>query len=282
MRRTRGLVLSLAAVLGLSASAPAGVFRNVVRGLEYAGFDFVGQENPLSGGADFQLSRTFNGETLDFGSTDLTLSGPIEFDFKTGGRGLETLDFSLNTRNQPLRYLLNADVGGQSTVIDGSMLLNATGNINSFGFYNLNLQYSVREKITQDGRFGNGDEFVDYDIGPVNVSGNIFADFLATMFDPLFQASGTDNIFASFSGRLQAEEELNRRVADARAQAVAGWSSSSAGGDGQSETASVFSASAVTLRDGAPAQNYGIPDPPTIMLLIAAVPLLGSMGRRRR
>jgi len=86
MKRVIQLVMSVVLVAIVADTAQAGVFRDVVRGLEYSGFQFFGQENPLSGGAEFALARNFQGETLDFGSTELTLTGPIQFTFETGDR----------------------------------------------------------------------------------------------------------------------------------------------------------------------------------------------------
>lgn len=264
------VVVSLCA----ASAAQAGLFKNTVRALEYAGFNFIGEKNPLSGGADLALVRNFNNETLDFGATELTLTGPLQFTFSTGGRGLEVLDVSLSTNNRPLTYSLITDVGGQKTQVDGNFLLNATGSMNSFGWYDFEFQYSVREQIIQDGRFANGEEYMDFDIGPIDVSGNIFADMLAVLFDPLFTSLGTENIFASFSGRYQAMEELNRRLADSRLSAL--------GLDSLGEmSASMVPAEPMTL-DMVSADRSYVPDPSTLLLLLGGAPVVYALRRRRR
>ena len=288
MVRTARLMLCLAVPMLFAHTAEGGVFRDTVRGLRLAGFDFAGERNPISGGADFQLSRTFNNETLDFGGTELTLTGPIVLTFSTGGRVVPVLDVSVNTAGQPFSYLLDADVGGQSVLIDGNFLLDATGNMNTFGFYDFQFEYSVRERISQDGRFSDEEEFVEFDIGPIDVSGNIFADFLAVLFDPIFQGTGTDNIFASFSGRLQAQEELNRRLADAREEAFGfsefGTMSASQMLEeieaGTPDVPEQFTASATASGDGVLSPSI-VPDPPTLLLLLAGLPLLRGTRRRR-
>ncbi len=219
-------VILYGASLSMAAASPGhaqGVFRDVVRGLEYSGFQFVGAENPLSGGADFSLSRNFTGQTLDFGATELTLTGPILFTFSTGGRGLPVLDFSLNTNDQAFEYVFETSTGAQDMRVEGNVLVDATGSINTFGFYDLRLQLSSRQNVFLDGRFQNNvEQHQDFDLGPIDVSGNLFADVLARVFDPFFQATGTENIFDSFSGRGQREDLLQQLVADAQAKLAAG------------------------------------------------------------
>jgi hypothetical protein len=154
------------------------------------------------------VTRTFNGETLDFGATELTLTGTPTFTFSTGGRGLQVMDFSLNTNNAPLRYTLVSDAGSQRTAINGSFLMDLTGSINSFGFYDLTLDVSSRQDVTQDGRFSDETFENDFDIGPISVRGNMFADLLGAITDPIFQALGVENIFYSFSGAGQFQDQL--------------------------------------------------------------------------
>jgi hypothetical protein len=289
MTRLAQLALCLTVFAIAVDGAQAGVFKDTVRGLEYAGFQFIGQENPLSGGADFALTRNFNNETLDFGGTELTLSGPITFSFSTGGRMLPVLDISLNTRNQPLNYTFDSDVGGQSTTITGSMLLDATGSINTFGFYDFRFNLSSRESIDEEGRFRNTDgELVAFDVGPIDVSGNIFADMLGLLFDPLFDATGGTNIFASFSGRLQAEEQMNRAAKQAMAKMQAGINLTPEEVSelvGHVLTVEALGGNGADLSfldldlDGNLAQAAPVPEPGTLCLLLAAIPLF---SRRRK
>ena len=79
-------LLISSACLGPVGTARAGVFGDVLVGLDYAGFQYVGERNPLSGGATIGMSRVFNNTLLDFGTTDLTLTGPVAASFTTGGR----------------------------------------------------------------------------------------------------------------------------------------------------------------------------------------------------
>ncbi len=202
------VALVFSGVLVAPSIARADLFKSVVIGLSEAGFNFVGNENLLSGGADLVVSRNFTGETLDFGATELTLSGAPVFSLTTGGRGLEVLDISLNTNNNPLNYIMTTDTGNQLTTVTGSFFLDATASVNSFGFYDLQLDVSSRQTIVQDGSFDSSTREEDFDLGPINLRGNLYADLLATITAPIFDLLGTENFFAQFSGAAQLESLL--------------------------------------------------------------------------
>jgi len=204
-RRRFGPILVFAFGI-LPEAAQADVFRDVAIGLAYTGFNIEGSKNHLSGGADFRISRNFVGNPLDFGAWDLTFQGPISLELSTGGRVLPQLDINLTTALTgdatagPLAYLLNYDVGGQSTQIPGTLLIDAGLSLNKFGFYDLEFTYSSRQEVERSGRFANDDDTFDLDVGPINVSGNIYADALAAITQPVFERAGYGNPFASFSG----------------------------------------------------------------------------------
>ena len=204
--------LVAAGVLAVSvwaAPARADLFSSVVLGLDAAGFNVTGAPNPLSGGRITQIDRTFVGETLDFGAAELQLLGPISVSFGHGGRAIQTFDLSFSTQGQPFQYIYSADTGGQETLISGSFALDGDFSINSFGFYDLTLFFSSRQDITTEGRFSNVEgEEQEFDLGPVDVSGNIFADVLAALLNPVFEAAGAQNIFASFSSRGGLDQSL--------------------------------------------------------------------------
>jgi hypothetical protein len=220
--RTRLVALLAAGLFAAAAPARADIWDNVLFGLTEAGFQFNGARNFLSGGADLVVSRNFTGQTLDFGATQLTITGTPVFRFSTGGRGLQTLDISLDTNNTPLTYTLITDSGSQTTTINGSFLLDAATTINSFGWYDLTLDASSRQDITQDGRFNNDTTQNDFDIGPIHVRGNLFADLAASITDPLFKALGVDNIFASFSGAAQFQDQATTLAKALESKSTAG------------------------------------------------------------
>jgi hypothetical protein len=220
----RGLTILLAG-LALAAPAYGDVFGDVLYGLDYAGFEFDGEYNPLSQGSTLTIGQNFQNTTLDFGFTDLTLTGPVVATVTTASRGIRQLEFSIigGTANSPLYYNYLSDIGANSVNIDGSAVFNATGSINQFGWYDMRFQLSSRQEVTSTGRYANSDgEYIDFDIGPIDVSGNLFADLLATITDPFYEAAGYENIFATFSGRTMRENALESTVSQAKAKMAAG------------------------------------------------------------
>ncbi len=280
----------------MTSAAQPDVFRDIPLALGQAGFNLEGSKNPLSGGADFSLNHNFTGNPLDFGAWDLTLLGPISLDFSTGGRQLSQLDIALTTAPNgriaatPLSYVLNYDVGGQSTRIDGTLLIDAEFSLNAFGFYDFEMRYSLRQDVTRDGRFANDDLTYDSDVGPINVSGNIFADVLGLITQPFFDRTGGFNPFTSFSGRLQLEELLSNSAKSA----LSGFAS---GGDPVADDRSVMLAAispdgsfagpsaGFVLSDtvaGIVLNPAGVvvPEPTVLLLMLLGIPAV--MHRRRR
>ena len=283
-RHTTGAVALLTLAVA-PTTARADLFRDVAFGLGYAGFNIEGQRNVLSGGADFTINRNLVGNPLDFGAADLTMRGPVSFDFSTGGRLLSQLDASLliDLRGNQFTglpgYEFNVDVGGQATQIRGSLLVDADFSLNGFGFYDFSLTYSSRQNVAQDGRFANDEQTHDFDVGPINVSGNIFADALAVITQPFFDQTGNVNPFASFSGWVDLDEviaasaeETQKRLALGadplaveRAGLLAALPAEIAG--------TTFSANALPSQNST-ASGSAVPEPATLALMLLAVPLV--------
>ena len=282
------------AVSGLATPARADLFREIGTGLAYAGFNIEGDRNILSGGADFLINRNLIGNTLDFGATDLTVTGPISLSASYGGRLLDTFDIALRTAMDadaaafPLTYVLNSDPGSQTARVSGTLFIDAGFSVNEFGFYDLDLVYSSRQNVETDGRFSDGSDEYDFDIGPINISGNIFADALALVTDPIFEATGTVNVFASFSG----SESLSQLQLVQGFDALAQLASGDLFGDGalfalpdakaSGELGGAFGPAAGTQEQGADVVDAVIPEPTILVLLLCAAPLIFARPLRRR
>ena len=59
------MVVLLAAVLP-AGTAQGDVWGDVLVGLDYAGFQFAGQRNPLSDGVNLTMTRNFQNTPIDF------------------------------------------------------------------------------------------------------------------------------------------------------------------------------------------------------------------------
>lgn len=289
-------LLMASALLATAPPARAEVFNDVGAGLAFAGFDVRGNRNPLSGGADLLITNTFNGSPFDFGAADISFLGPVSLQVSTGGRYLSQFDVSLTTAvdnrstPSPLNYVLNYDVGGQSTRVEGSVLVNADFSLNGFGFYELTIDYSSRQTVNRNGQVVTDQAEFDSNLGPITISGNVFTDVLALVTYPFFQQTGRTNPFASLSpaARLidadpaQQQELLKALVAL---------------GDGSSDPASVFfgrygeaglnglpsGLSMAAERSNGRSFGLVVPEPPVVGLLLLGIPaILGRFSLRTR
>ncbi len=226
-------VALLTAALALSAPARGEDRDNLAAALSYVGFDLIGQPNPLSGGVDFLATNTFDGTQFDFGIADLSLSGPLSLQVSTGGRLLTQLEVSFSTavnanaNATPLSYVFNSDIGPQSLQINGTVFADGDFTLNSLGFYDLSLTYSSRRNITHEGSSGE-DSTEDFDLGPIDVSGNLIADILTVLTEPFFNATGQDNPFEPYSGLAELSEILQVSTAESQTALAEGRSSADA------------------------------------------------------
>ncbi len=291
--------LVIAALLTLSVApgvARAGPVQEIAFGLGYIGFDIQGQKNPLNGGFDLLVNRNFLGNPLNFGVADLTLQGPLSLEVSTGTRGIPQFNISLTTAMNgasapsPLNYAFTADVGGQATNVTGTLLIDSDLSVDGFGFYKLDVTISSRQDVNRSGRFANDDQEFDYDVGPISVSGNIFADILAALTDPLFAQAGLSNPFASFSGRASLAEALPSLPDSTRMRLAEG------GVPVEDDLAVGLAAASLTgklieldaqpdsLRSSADmlpgSVSMIVPEPGVLMLLLLGLPAV--MGRRLR
>ena len=210
-------LMAAVVVTGVAAEAQAGLFRDAAYGLGQMGFTYAGRSNALSQGIDVLAVTDFDGNPLDlfrdnvfdFGPWDVELNGPLSVSFSTSTRGVDQLDLAVRTAldsraaAEPLTYLFNYDAGSQSTSVEGSLYLDSSLSINEWGFYDITLEYSSRQLIDPDGRVADQRSTDEFDIGPINISGNLYADILAVLTQPLFDLAGYENPFANFSNQGQ-------------------------------------------------------------------------------
>ncbi|MEE9293568.1 MAG: PEP-CTERM sorting domain-containing protein [Phycisphaerae bacterium] len=294
MHIIKRLVGYAAVVTMLASPVRAGNFEDVLDGLRFAGFVVDGTHLPLSNTDVFVVANTLQGNTIDLGDFDFAVAGPVSLLLETGGRLLPEIGLTLSTgqlninRNfvvtvgqaQPLAYAFNLDTGTNTTNITGNLLFDLRATINTFGSYDFRFQASNRQTTTIDGRFDNvriGDP--EFDIGPVDIEGNIVADVLATVTDPFFDAAGVENIFAEFSGRTFREQQATETIGRLRTKVAAGGRLS------QEELATVSAMKLISdflgdelqdldfVADGLPtgggmsASAQAVPEPATALLL---------------
>lgn len=278
-----GLLVAGLVAVGPVNPARAGFIDEAAFALGYIGFNIEGQRMPLGDGFDLLVSRTFVGDPLDFGPWDVTLQGPLSLSVNVGGRGLREWEISLNTAanenvaSSPLSYVLNVDGGSQETQVRGNLFIDGDLKINNFGFYELNLAYSSRQTAVNDGRFANSERDFDFDVGPIVVTGNIYADILAVLTEPLFQAAGRPNPFANFSATSKIQDALELALGDFPQQLADGLL------DPVSNVAAARLAALEITLPSAAAPHSGantVPEPAVLFLMAAVIPVL--LLRRRK
>ncbi len=296
---------ALSAIVIPAAVAQAGVWREVAFGLDQFGYQFSGQRNYLGNGWDINLNAVYTGQDYNFGFADLKLGSsatPTLSTIQAGYtlRGIPQASFSWSTNGNALPYTLKINNGIQDfTTINGSMLADVSTDINVLGFYDTRIDISNRGSYSTEGFLGQSDGSLAFDVGPIDISGNIYADALAAITDPFFTAAGQENPFAKFSSRSVKEANLKSTIADLQARAQAGeiltdeematlvnsmlLSAIITGdsSDGNMFTGLVTPAS-LQLDDVRSGSNFGLVPEPGSLLLLGGMAMCVVPRRRRR
>ncbi|GMV97394.1 MAG: hypothetical protein AMXMBFR83_17520 [Phycisphaerae bacterium] len=225
MNRPRMMALASAVLAVWVAGAPqarAELYKDVARGLALLDFQFSGERNLLGDGITVNTSAFYNNRTFDFGVAQLTLTGQLSASAGFTRRGIPGANFSLNTGGGNLNYTFTVNNGLQDLTATGTALVNVRANVNALGFYDKQIQISNRGTFTTDGVLLDEGGTLAFDVGPINQSGNLYADLLARLTQPLFEAAGTENFFAKLSDQATKVVEATKNIDFLRARAAAG------------------------------------------------------------
>ncbi len=220
----RGRLLGVAVVAAflLPSAAQANIYGSLARGLSLFDFQFGGQRNLLGDGWTINYAAPYNNRRFDFGVADLTLSGVLQGSVGYTMRGIPAASFTLSSGGTPLTYDFNINNGIQDLNMTGSTLINISTRANALGFYDETVQISNRGNFSASG-FGLVDSgTTDYDIGPINLHGNLFGDVLAVVTEPFFAANGQENPFAKFSARASRAAQAEKSVEELRSRIQSG------------------------------------------------------------
>lgn len=220
--RSKYVLAAFVIALVWPGSAEAKLYQNVIRGFELFGYRFSGQRNLLGDGWDLNAGAFYSNDTFNLGVGELTLNGSVLANAGYTMRGIPAGHFTLSTNNSPLSYTFDMNTGFQDTVITGSVLINVDTDVNLFGFYDQTFQISNRGTYATDGFGLNDAGTLDYDIGPWNLSGNIYVDALAAVTQPFFDLTNTENPFAKISARATRVAGMTEKVEELRARIAAG------------------------------------------------------------
>ena len=242
MRRCRALAIvvwGLPVVALLASNAEAQFYQGLAQGLSRLSApaapsgqrfgQFRISPDPFSDGWRFDFTRSFGPDGL--GRPNRIDLGPLDYTFNSGGvrmqgqysqRGIPSVDFTAFTPT-PINYSVAFNTGLQDVEINNAQLgYNTAWNINRLGFYDYSLDVSHRGEYEVDGMLLTDHGSLDFDIGPVDMSGNILGDALAAFTAPLSAAAGLDNPFVKFSGRATKRLEVEQTRDELTGRALAG------------------------------------------------------------
>lgn len=176
--------------------------------------------NLLGAGYRLEFDRTFGAdvsgrpETFDFGNLELQLAGSIESTMSFTRRGLPTGNVEFSASN--LQYAIRGKTGGQDVIASGTLNVSNNFEINPLGFYTVDVvATNTNSQIFFDGLAVEGSRDTDFDLGPISLRGNIYADALLYVLSSfgvdvseltgLFPQSPIDRITQAISQRLADE-----------------------------------------------------------------------------
>lgn len=255
MRRHSYLALLVAGTL--SATAHAGLWENIYTALDYAatpsGYPVfaTGDGTRVNGarsgrvrivpngvvgsGYRLEFDRTFGvdsrgrGETFRFGSEgELRLQGTVQMTAGYTSSLLSNKDSwrggELNLQTNNLSYGVRTKLGAQDVELTGTLNMANTIEVNPLGFYNARINVSnSNSQVLLDGVVVRDADPTNFDIGPIDISGNIYIDALGVFLgalgvdtsalEDLFPRSPIDRLNDEIQRELQAAQSPDTALA---------------------------------------------------------------------
>jgi len=225
----------------------------------------------------------------------------VFFQQETAQRNQNVFAGTSTAQAAPLRYNITVNTGVQDFTLSGNILLSSSGRLNALGFYDVNARLVNSGTYNANGVLVADQKVTDFDVGPINVSGNLVMDAvsaLAATFSgnaisgiPTRVASGAaqkdrslDDIIAS----LNAGEELSPedRLALIQQSLASAYAADPLGallnGVPSGQTGNDAVSVSFTPGENDPALNgAAVPEPGTLVLVATAGLAMGWTRRRR-
>ncbi len=237
MRRPTICAVLIASLLG-GATANGGLFQDIYRGLEimatpsggplassFDGTRVNGQRlgrlrivpDDVGRGHRLEFDRTFGTdsrgrpEIIDLGMYELQLAGAVQSTLSYTNRGWLIGNGTFLANN--LNYSLRTKSGLQDVELFGRLNSSTSLEIDEFGFYRLNMDIgNSNSQLRVDGVLIEGSDSTNWDIGPINIKGNIYFDLIVallgtlgadtTALEQLFPYSPIDRIVDEIQSQL--------------------------------------------------------------------------------
>ncbi len=142
----------------------------------------------------------------------------VFFETQTGQRAFDIFSGQTNFTPVPIQYEVTANTGFQDFQWAGNILVDANGRLNAMGFYDLEMRVMNVGQSTADGFVVHDEQVTDFDTGPINVSGHILFDALASLAQGLGQtdAAAFPRSISGASGDIDSSkakvEEIMARI----------------------------------------------------------------------
>ncbi len=220
---------------GAVEPAAAGFWRDVARGLQYAGWrpidggEIAVVPSQFGDGWTVLTTKRLDGESLYGGVVGIDLFSvrdpltnqlvPVNLNTEFSARRwvIPTAKLRIATdqtgTNNPsvIGYDLWFRTGALNVEARGEGSLEMELEFNALGFYSLDAFNSNRGELTLSGLLADETRSMDYDIGPVSVEGHVLIDGLYLLMDPVFESMGAENPFAAFSSLAKLQNQLQER-----------------------------------------------------------------------
>lgn len=317
LRKTfAALVLSVAF---LTAPADAGLYEDIYRGLHLAATPFGSPVFPTADGGlangqrygrvrivpnnagdghRLEFDRSFGPDTrgrpevLDLGPVEFEFDGDIQSTLEYTRRGFLVGDGRTTISN--LNYAMRGQTGALDAELTGTLDLFSDLQVNRFGFYNIQFNMSnSNSQLTLDGFLAEGQDDLNFDIGPISGEGNIFVDlFIAGLsaigidtsgLSELVPESGISQIASALETQTDRIGDLISAAAEQRASAKDGSVQSllAPGASAMEPLGDSSARVAPSLVSSDAAGRHAVPEPSTLLLIAGGIVAYAGFRRRR-
>jgi hypothetical protein len=108
-----------------------------------------------------------------------TLIPQVYFQAQTGQQTINQFSGVTTFAPTPLHYTATLTTGVQDFTWEGNALIDGQGSLNAMGFYDVKFRFTNVGDYTADGVLVHDEQVTDFDLGPIDVSGNIGLDMLS-------------------------------------------------------------------------------------------------------
>jgi len=145
-----------------------------------------------------------------------TLLPEVFFTMQTGQRDYNQFSGVSTFSPTPLRYTVTLNTGVEDLEWSGNALINSSGRLNALGFYDFSLRFTNVGNYTADGMLLQDEQVTDFDLGPIDVSGNVFLDAVSGLLQSIGLPAQAD-FTRILSGAADKQKEVDALLAKARA-----------------------------------------------------------------